>query len=573
MFPFARAVTIAVVALTLMGLDRSCEAASKAQIEAAIQRGQAFLLKQSKTSAQGSLACYSLVKSGIDKSHPDIQRGLQEVLSRFRDGTYSPVSHHNYEAGVDAMFLEAVDRELYRPQLESIAKFLIQKQRSYGAWYYPSGEGPGGTDFGDTSITQYAILGLWAASRAGVEIPIETWERAAKWLLISQSRDGGFLYHPVETPSQIGGPTNSTSTMTVAGAGTLLVIRHVLFRDIEFDDGLRPSAPTNTTRRFGVLDRPIEEREKEKAPKVKTATSMSPAPFDKALKSALRLIGDHFFEPGNASQGMYLNYYFYGIERVGALLDSDKIGTHDWYNEGADELLKRQAADGSWSDSCTPVPATALTLLFLSKATAGTIRKPRRAPQVGGGLLVGGRGLPDNLDTVQVNQGEVRKIQGPVDTLLADLEKSSDAQILAAQEAIVEKVQLDRPEELIGQTALLKRLSNDKRVEVRRTAMWALGRTGDISAAPHLIRGLIDTDESVVREASAALCILSRRPNGCGVPIDPTDGIAEDANDEQKLAHLKKWGESSRKAWTDWYLKVRPYDERDDRTTLKRKPQ
>lgn len=573
MFPFARAVTFLIGVLTVLGSVRPGIAADKAQIARAIERGQAFLLKQSKSSAQGSLACYSLVKSGVDKTHPDIQRGLQEVLSRFSNGVYSPTSHHNYEAGVDAMFLEAVDRELYRPQLESIAKFLIQKQRSYGAWYYPSGEGAGALDFGDTSITQYAILGLWAASRAGVEIPIETWERAAKWLLTSQSRDGGFCYHPVENPNQTGGATNSTSTMTVAGAGTLLVIRHVLFRDIEFDDGLRPTNPTNAPRRFGVLERPLEEREKEKAPKVKTVTTMSPAPIDKALKSALRVISDHFFEPGNASQGMYLNYYFYGIERVGALLDSDKIGTHDWYNEGADELLKRQAADGSWTDSSSTVPSTALTLLFLSKATAGTIRKPRRAPQVGGGLLVGGRGLPDNLDTVQVNQGEVRKIQGPVDTLLADLEKSSDAQILAAQEAIVEKVQLDRPEELIGQIALLKRLSNDKRVEVRRTAIWALGRTGDISAAPYLIRGLTDGDESVVREASAALCILSRRPNGCGVLIDPTEGVAEDASDEQRLAHLKKWGEASRKAWTDWYLKVRPYDERDDRNALKRKPQ
>ncbi|MEI8383202.1 MAG: HEAT repeat domain-containing protein [Planctomycetota bacterium] len=573
MFTFARAVSALVGVLTIMGSVRPGIAADKAQIARAIERGQAFLLKQSKSSAQGSLACYSLVKSGVDKSHPDIQKGLQEVLSRFRDGAYSPTSHHNYEAGVDAMFLEAVDRELYRPQLESIAKFLIQKQRSYGAWYYPSGEGAGTLDFGDTSITQYAILGLWAASRAGVEIPIETWERAAKWLLVSQSRDGGFCYHPVENPNQVAGATNSTSTMTVAGAGTLLVIRHVLFRDIEFDDGLRPSTPTNAPRRFGVLERTIEEREKEKAPKVKTITTMSPAPIDKALKSALRVISDHFFEPGNASQGMYLNYYFYGIERVGALLDSDKIGTHDWYNEGADELLKRQAADGSWTDSSSTVPSTALTLLFLSKATAGTIRKPRRAPQVGGGLLVGGRGLPDNLDTVQVNQGEVRKIQGPVDTLLADLEKSSDAQILAAQEAIVEKVQLDRPEELIGQITLLKRLSNDKRVEVRRTAIWALGRTGDISAAPFLIRGLTDGDESVVREASAALCILSRRPNGCGVPIDPTEGVAEDGSDEQRLAHLRKWGEASRKVWTDWYLKVRPYDERDDRNALKRKPQ
>ena len=74
------------------------------------------------------------------------------------------------------------------------------------------------------------------------------------------------------------------------------------------------------------------------------------------------------------------------------------------------------------------------------------------------------------------------------------------------------------------------------------------------------------------REASAGLCILSRRPNGCGLPADPLDGLAEDASNEQRSAHLEKWQKASTKLWTDWYLKIRPYDERDDRAALKRKP-
>ena len=547
-------------------------AADKLQVEQAVERAKSYLLKQSKSSAQGSLACYSLVKAGVDKQHPDIQKGVQEVLAKFRDSTYFPPIHHNYEAGVDAMLLEAVDRELYRPQLEHIARYLLKMQRPHGGWFYPHGEG-GGSEFGDTSITQYAILGLWAASRAGVEIPVETWERTAKWLQLTQSRDGGFSYHPAENNNLNQTTVSATGSMTVAGTGTLLVIRHVLFQNVEFEEGLRQNAPTVATRRFGVLERPGEERDREKSPKARTTTTLSAATFDKGLKAGVRWISDHFNDPADASRTSYMNYYFYGVERVGALLDVEKIGTHDWYDEGADELLKRQAADGSWLDSCGNVPSTALTLLFLTKATAGTIHKPRRTPQVGGGLLVGGRGLPDNLDAVNVNQGEVRKLQGPVDTLLTDLEKLSDAKVLAAQEAIVEAVQLDRPEELIGQVERLKRLSNDRRVEVRRTALWALGRTGDISAAPFLIRGLVDADESVAREASAALCILSRRPNGCGLPIDPVDGLPDEATDEQRSAFVKKWGEASRKAWNEWYLKVRPYDERDDRTSLKRKPQ
>lgn len=540
-------------------------AAEKQEIEQAIERGKAFLLKQSKTGAHGSLCCYALVKAGVDKQHPDIQKCVAEVVQKCQS-KYNPMSH-NYEAGVDAMLLEAIDREKYKPQLTMISQYLVYRQRPYGGWYYPT-EGGGANDFGDTSISQYAILGLWATARADVEVPTETWERAAKWLLLTQRREGGFGYHPLD-PTKNNGSTGGDimGTMTVAGTGSLLVIRHVLFRDSSFDEGVRPAT---ATRRFGILERPTDEKEKPKA-SVRTNPTMSVSTFDKALKEAVKYTSDHFAD-GNAL-GSYGNYYYYGVERVAALLDVEKLGSHDWYGEGADDLLRKQANDGSWNDSCGQSAATALTLLFLTKATAGTINKPKKAPVVGGGLLVGGRGLPENLDAVKIKEGEVttRKNHGSVDTLFTELERSSGAKVEAAQEAVVEVVQLENPQELIGQLNRLKRLADDKRIEVRRTAMWALGRTGNVSVAPHLIKGLSDADESVVREASTALCILSRRPNGCGIPPDPTEGLSDDATDQQLKAHITDWKKRSTEKWTEWYLKIRPYDERDDRASLKKK--
>jgi len=181
--------------------------------------------------------------------------------------------------------------------------------------------------------------------------------------------------------------------------------------------------------------------------------------------------------------------------------------------------------------------------------------------------------LPEDLDSLKLQDGavETRKKHGPVDNLLADLEKSSEARVLEIQEAVVEAVQLDRPQELIGQVDRLRRLATDKRVEVRRTAMWALGRTGSVSVAPVLIRGLSDPDVAVNREASLALVILSRRPQGCGLPLDPLEGLEETADDADQAAHLRVWRETSARAWNEWYLKVRPYEERDDRTSLIRK--
>ena len=554
----ALAAILALSSSVLLGAD-------KGRVEDAIKRGQAFLLKQSKTGPEGSLACYALIKSGTDMQHPDVQKSVEEILAKCGTGIYVPRMHHNYEAGVDAMLLEAVDPEAYRRQLQMIASYLIGSQNANGAWFYVYDNQPG---YGDTSITQYALLGLWAASRAGIDVPTEVWEKSARWLIQTQRTNGGFCYQPFDKPGRLIEQLQSSVTMTAAGSGSLLIIRLVLFGNTEFDDFVRPAT---STRRFGVLERLPDEKRVD-APKVKTAPTISPAAIDKALKDSVSWGGSHFAEKSKYFME-WPCYYYYGIERVAALLDVEKLGSHNWYEEGADDLLLRQRPEGNWEESGGPIPATALSILFLTKATASVVTKPKRIPLVGGGLLAGGRGLPDNLDAVQVKEGQIaaRKLQGRVGGLLADLEKSSDAKVEAVQAAVVEAVQLDRPEELIAQVDRLKKLATDSRVEVRRTAMWALGRTGNISVAPLLIQGLTDPDAAVSREASVGLSILSRRPEGCGMPVDPTEGLNEDATDDERKTHLDKWRKDSANLWQKWYLRVRPYNERDDRTLLKRK--
>ena len=554
----------AVVAGDLSGT--ALRAAEKARVDEAIKRAQTFLLSQRLSGAEASLVSYALIKSGTDKKHPQVTNAGEEVGAKVKSEVYLPGHHFNYEAGVDAMLLEAVDPVEYLPQLQAIAKFLIAQQRPCGAWFYNTDNNQ--PNYGDTSITQYAILGLWAASRAGVDVPVETWEKTAQWLIRTQVGDGGFGYHPYEAPNSAPEQRTSRNTMTAAGTGCLLIIRRELYTDIQFDDGTRPAA---TARRFGVLERFQEERQPT-APKVKMTPTLPVSQIDKALKESVKWMGNHYTERTHqfTAHGCY---YFYSVERVAALLDVERIGSHDWFDVGADELLLRQRPNGSWSDDEHEMPATSLAILFLTKATSTILPKARKAPLVGGGLLVGGRGLPDKLDAVQIKEGQAaaRKMQGPVDGLLAELEKSGEAKVEAVQAAVVEAVQLDRPEELIAQVDRLKKLAVDPRVEVRRTAMWALGRTGNISVAPLLIAGLRDADEAVAREASIGLSILSRRPEGCGLPLEPTEGLIEDATDEARKEHLDKWRKDSADLWQKWYLRVRPYDERDDRTVLKRK--
>ena len=174
-----------VSAMALTAGDRRSDAADRAKIQQAILRSQQYLLQQKLSGPQGCIGAMAYIKSGGDKKASAVEGVLQEVLRKFRDGSYFPSHQHIYEAGVDLMLLEAIDGEAYRPQMEAIVAYLLYNQQPNGSWYYPVNIQPYEPDCGDTSITQYALLGLWAASRVGIEIPTEAWERsAARWAIL-----------------------------------------------------------------------------------------------------------------------------------------------------------------------------------------------------------------------------------------------------------------------------------------------------------------------------------------------------------------------------------------------------
>lgn len=542
-----------------------CVAADKAKVQDTIKKAQAFIAKQkSLPSGVGSIAALAYVKSGGDRNGPLVQEVLKQSLQKVQDGIYTPTLHHNYEAAVDILLFEALDPKLFRAQIDAAANYIIAQQQPNGAWYYPHRVEP---DCGDTSITQYSIMGLWGAARVGFDVPVEVLEKAARWHIKKQNDDGSFSYAPFESRSSAP-PPQRDETMTAAGTSSLLIIRRMLFGDVAID---LEAKQAESKPRFGVLERLADDKTVAKNADV----GLKPRMIDDSLKKSLRWIIAHLSKKGTAHETFFA-YHLYSLERVGALMDVVELGGHDWYKEGADELVTRQQNDGSWNDEATAPATTAMAMMFLTKVTTTVIKPKPKINLMGGGLQAGGRGLPDNLNTVQVKQGTVssRKLVGSIDNLLIELGQSSDAKVEDIQAAVVESVQLDRSEELIGQVARLRKLAVDTRLEVRRTAMWALGRSGDISASPVLIRGLADPDLSIAREASLALCILSRRPEGCGKAIDPADdsqmGLTEDASDDKRRAVLDEWSAESIRRWTDWYQRIRSYDERDDRTAIKK---
>src|SRR5262249_22706513 len=94
----------------------------------------------------------------------------------------------------------------------------------------------------------------------------------------------------------------------------------------------------------------------------------------------------------NKTQFAYL-YYLYGLERVGMLYGTDKMGPHEWYPEGANHLLSTQI-NGTWGgDKFATQANTCFAILFLRRGTMPL--KPPAAVATGGPADAPRPGVPN----------------------------------------------------------------------------------------------------------------------------------------------------------------------------------
>ena len=566
--PIAAPLLAAGVVLAVFGLQVCAArpaAAASPEVNAAVARG-VKLLKESvatnKDDGRAVLAAYALLKAGEPADSPEVRGVIAAIQKRCAGADYNAASDHYYTAGLELMLLADADAERLRPDMQKILNYILRGQQEYGAWFYPNQNG-----LGDTSITQYSVLGLWAAERAGLQVPTEAWDRLALWHLQSQHPDGGFGYHPDQT-----GGGESTATMTAAGTANLLLAHRFLFPSAAEPGGAAPAetpaAPAG--KRFGVLES-IDVSGAAGAPGAKgggprAASRLSRTALEQAATRSLAWSASHFRPRAAPSWPLY---YLYGIERMAALANTQTLGPVDWYAVGSASLVREQQADGSWAgDNSGPAASTAFGVLFLVQATGKTLGRIVGSP-LGGGLLAGGRGLPTAATATTAKAAEPA---GPLDELLARLDNPAATELPTVQAAVLDAVRFGDRETLIGQRERLRALVMHPEPEVRRTACWALGRGGELADAKLLIGRLSDPDVTVATEANNGLCMLARRPLGLGVPADPLSGAAENASDAAKETAYQTWQKQAVAAWTNWYRRVAPYAERDGLGPLRDPP-
>lgn len=322
--------------------------ATPAEIDAAIARGQKFLLSQMKAPGrwepepkrrghdhdwqrfQGdtwggytAVATYALLASGKSPQDEQLAAAVKFLKTADLVGVYAL----GMRAQVWSLLPQSAEtRQLLAKDAAAILRTLNTKGRAAGLWDYDDPSPTGGRI--DHSVSQFGVLGLWAASQNGADVNPKLWATFDDAWKNNQHPDGGWSYD--------GGPDDEgkppTHTMTAAGIATLFITQEFLPDEAGIDCEGNP---------------PNEE-----------------------IDRALRWMSDNFEGVGGN------NYLWYSIERIGAASGRKYFGGKDWYAAGAEDVVRAQLPNGSWKtkfSGASPVPDTALALLFLARGRAPVV--------------------------------------------------------------------------------------------------------------------------------------------------------------------------------------------------------
>ncbi len=525
--PLPVAVAVMVSLMLAFSQDAVAFTPESREVKRVVARAIKFLesdaAKDNRLGAR-ALVGMALLKHGAKPEHPKVVQAVEAIQKTISAaGDPAAITADIYSVGLSIIFLVTLDPSKYHSEIEALLDCLDVRQKKHGGWGYPNKE------TGDTSMTQYGVLGSWEALQAGFDVAPESVEGVATWLLKTQDPSGAFGYQG--KVSKNFEPVKQAAvrpSMAVAGLGSVYICADLL--------GL--SAPA---RKDDDLPPAMEEvKPKERAGLRVRGTRIDPRLVRRAQARGDRWVADNF----EIGPPQWTYYYLYALERYQSFREA-AVGKSSrepqWYNEGVRFLMDKQKDNGSWQSNSGAVAGTAFGVLFLSRSTKKRIE---RARGLGTGTLVGGRGLPTDTRRVEVRRGKVvtESPAGLAESLLEVLKKPGGLRDPGVIEGLVE-LPVEESRALISEhAAKLRELARDSSPEARRAAVSALVRSGSLDNVPTLIYALTDPDPAVVREARDGLRRISRRIGGFGLPNEPSEEERRRAIDN----------------WKAWYLAIRP---------------
>jgi hypothetical protein len=257
-----------------------------------------------------ALAALAMLASGAaPASDPTLKRALGWLSEIEPDNTYVVAIRANVW---EYALRTAPNERRWRDALEKDFRWLLEARNERGFRY-----GIDSQDW-DNSCTQYGVLGIWAAERAGFEAGDAFWQAMSDHFRAVQNEDGGWGY-------QRGG---SSPNMATAGLASLFLV----FDNFHARQVFRRGAPRTQVK----AQREILE----------------------ALRRGMTWLGESSGDKANS-------YYLYGIERAGVASGRRTFGGEDWFRTGAAAALARRTVDGAISMGYGPVVSTSFVTLFL----------------------------------------------------------------------------------------------------------------------------------------------------------------------------------------------------------------
>ena len=254
-----------------------------------------------------ALVVLALLRSGANPQDPRLAKALDYLGKIKLIGTYP--------TGISAeAWAELPDR--YLPRLKDDAIWLLKAAKNHdGVFHYTLHDG--GMDH---STTQYGVLGLWSYDRRGGNTPKSFWKKILAHFLSAQNIDGGWSY---------GLHGKSTGSMTAAGLTVEYIAQEQLYRD-----------------------------------------SSTPKQVQDSIHRGLKWLDENFTAAKNPGEGNRFPYYYlYGVERVGLASGVKYFGGHDWFREGAEQIIRNTYKPGSSKAGSIRgnIYQTAFGLIFLSR--------------------------------------------------------------------------------------------------------------------------------------------------------------------------------------------------------------
>lgn len=258
-----------------------------------------------------ALCTYALLHTGLAKDHPAVVKGMEFLASH----GFKPNS--TYEAGCFLLLLHTYG-PTYDKHIHRICAWLAGNlDQTKKLWGYPDGRP-------DLSNTQYAVFGLKVGEMHGYEVPRNLWKSLIRGVMWRQDENGAYYYRDDALCS---------GSMTHAG----LIVLHF------------------ATEALGKTPRDVKQSMARARRWYEQNYSIVHMPYGRGYHKG------------------YYYYYMYGLARYAEIFGLKEIAGHDWYREGAEELLRRQDDNGAWGR----LEQSCFAILFLRKVvfTRPTVRK------------------------------------------------------------------------------------------------------------------------------------------------------------------------------------------------------